>query len=112
MPEQSLRDALLAWLRTQGGEVHETGDGLVFTKVLAERRAFLASRRTTLHLRLKIYAEEKELVARLSLVEKGAGLAVESGVGRSSEVFKVGRRRSGKVQEDLKFLFERYRLSF
>ncbi|MBC7319002.1 hypothetical protein H5T57_07145 [Candidatus Bipolaricaulota bacterium] len=27
-------------------------------------------------------------------------------------MFKVGRRRSGKVQEDLKFLFERYRLSF
>lgn len=51
-------------------------------------------------------------MARLSLVEKGTGLAVESGVGRSSEVFKVGRRRSGKVQEELKFLFERYRLSF
>lgn len=112
MSGQSLREALLSWLRAQGGEVREEGDNLVFTKALAERRIFLARRRTTLHLYLKIHEEKKELLARLSLAEKGSGLSLESGVGKRLEVFKVGRQRTGKVAEDLRFLFERYRLSF
>ena len=112
MSEQSLREALLFWLKAQGGEVREEGDNLTFTRVLAERRTFLARRKTTLYLHLEIHEQKKELLARLSLAEKGSGLPLESGVGGRLEIYKLGRKRTGKVTEDLRFLFERYRLSF
>jgi len=109
---ETLQEALLRWLQGQGGEVQVQERKIAFTKVLAERRRFLLRRRTSLHLALEICEGKRELVARLSLRERGAGLPPETGIGRAIEKYRIGESRTGKIEERRAIPFDRYRLSF
>lgn len=107
-----IREALREWLSQQGGELKEKGESLVFTKVLGERRAFLARRKVLLRVELCPDEGKKELRAKLVLEERGFGLPQETGVGSRLEYYKVARKREGKVTEDLALFASRFGFSF
>lgn len=107
-----IREALREWLSQEGGKLEERGESLVFTKVLGERRGFLARRKVFLRVELRPDEGKRELAVKLTLEERGFGLPQETGFGSRLERYKVGRKREGTVAEELTLFASRFGFSF
>lgn len=107
-----LQEELLAWLKTQGGELQVQGPRIAFTKVLGERRTWWARRRVLLRASFHVREDARELVVQLRLVEQSFGLPGLSGLWSTKESLRLGRTRSGHIQETMRFFSQRYRFTF
>jgi hypothetical protein len=108
-----LTKALADRLREIGGEVKERGSDIEFTKVLAERRAFLAKKRLVYRARLRVDERARAVHLSESLVETSAGLAPESGFGLKTETYRTGTGpREGSIAEQAKLFGKTYAYTF
>lgn len=116
VPEQKesrMKEALKRHLEVLGGEVEERGAVIEFTKVLAERRAFLSRKKLVYLARLRVDEKRRELHLTESLTETGRGLAAESGVGFKAETYRTGRGpREGGIAEQSKLFGKVYAYTF
>ncbi len=104
---------LMDRLRDLGGEVEERGGGIEFTKVLAERRVFLARKKLVYRARLRVDAGARAVHLSESLTETSSGLAPESGFGFKTETYKTrAGPREGDIAERAKLFGKAYTYTF
>ncbi|MFH1609504.1 MAG: hypothetical protein ABID40_02615 [Candidatus Bipolaricaulota bacterium] len=108
-----LTKALTELLKGLGGEVKERGGMVEFTRVLAERRAFLARRKLVYRARLRVDEGARAVHLSESLTETSSGLAPESGFGVKTETYKTGAGpREGDITERAKLFGKTYAYTF
>jgi len=108
-----LTDALAELLNSLGGELKERGGGIEFTKVLAERRAFLARKKLVYWARLRVDEGAREVHLSESLTETSSGLTPESGFGFKTETYKTGAGpREGDIAERARLFGKTYAYAF
>lgn len=108
-----LREALLQALAVLGGEVRERGDAIEFTKVLAERRAFLSRRRLVYRATVRVDEGRREVHLWESLTETSSGLAPEAGAGFKVETYRTWpEARAGTIKEQAELFGKRYNYTF
>ncbi len=105
--------ALTEALRELGGEVVQRGEELVFTKVLAERRVFLARKKLVYRARLRVDENTHEVRLVESLTETSSGLAGDSGVQFQAESYRTRPAlREGTIAEQAKLFGANYCYTF
>ncbi len=107
-----MKEALKQWLRSKRGEVEETGEELVFTQILGERRLLFLRQRVVFKARFRVDEGKRELHVHEELWERGAGLSPESGGGWQKEVYQTGKKREGKISARFSLLSSRFRFDF
>ncbi|MCX7751194.1 MAG: hypothetical protein N2320_06670 [Candidatus Bipolaricaulota bacterium] len=108
-----LREALIEALTSFGGEVREEGGTIAFTKVLAERRVFLARRRLVYRAVVRVDEGKREVHVRETLTETGSGLALESGAGFKAESYRTRPgAREGTIAEQAELFGKKYSYTF
>lgn len=108
-----VEEALVKIVRELGGEVERRGDTIGFTRVLAERRAFLSRKRLVYRATIRVDEAKREIHLTESLTETGSGLGPESGFGFRTETYKTGRGpREGDIAEQSKLFGRTYSYTF
>ena len=93
--------------------------GISFSKVIAERKAFLSKKKLEYSGKIKINEETKEVVFSDMLKESGSGLSMgsdsdmSSGFGFSASTYSMGGNgRSGTIEEQSTLFGKTYSYTF
>lgn len=106
-------EALVDLLRGLGGEVTARRGEIEFSKVLAERRAFLSRKRLVYRAHLRVDEGKRELHLSESLAETSSGLSPESGFGVKTETYRTSAGpREGDIAEQAKLFGKTYAYNF
>jgi hypothetical protein len=116
-------DEIQAYAGRLGADVSEKKGVWSFSKIIAERKAFLSTKKLTYTAKFRIDAETKTLKFTEMLAEKGSGLSAgggfdgdldaSPGFGFKKEVYKTGGGgREGSIAEQSNLFGKDYRYSF
>ncbi len=116
-------DKIRAYANKMGAELTEKKGVWIFSKLIAERKAFLSSKKLTYTARFRVDAETKTLKFTEMLAEKGSGLSagggfdgelgMSTGFGFKKEVYKSGGGgREGSIEEQSSLFGKDYRYTF
>lgn len=115
-------DQIQAFASRLGAEITEKKGVWSLNKLIAERKAFLSTKKLTYTAKFRIDAETKTLKFSEMLTERGSGLTagggfdgdlgVSTGFGFKKEVYKTGGGREGSIEEQSRLFGKDYRYTF
>lgn len=115
----SLLENIKMILQPTGGEIKEKKDTLRYTRVVAERKAFLVKQKLEYRLTMKVDDAAKKVVYSEGLFEKGAGMTGGDdmggpGFGFSAQTYKTGVAgpRQGTITQQSDFFGKKYSYNF
>lgn len=118
-----MQDAVKQYANEFGADLNEKKGVWEFSKLIAERKAFLSKKKLTYSAKFRIDDESKTVKFTELLVEKGSGLSsgggfdsdmgISSGFGFKKEVYKTGSDgREGSIEEQSNLFGKDYSYDF
>jgi len=117
-----MQDKIKAYAKEFGADLSEKKGVWDFSKVIAERKAFLSKKKLTYTAKFRVDEDNKTLKFTEMLAEKGSGLSsggfdsdmgMSSGFGFKAETYKSGASgREGSIQEQSNLFGKDYSYDF
>jgi hypothetical protein len=117
----ALQDVINSYAKEFGAELGEKKGVYSFSKVIAERKAFLSKKKLTYTAKFRVDEEAKTLKFTEMLMEQGSGFSsggdfdggMSTGFGFKAETYKSGMGgREGNIEEQSKLFGKDYTYNF